>query len=125
MGLSSSHPSYITALPDTVLNKPCSEEYLQTLAPLIQHWEQFATYLNISKTERILISYNSPDDFEDQKVQLLLTWRRKMGKRATYRVIFDYFEMVHATELSDTLITVLQTTYPDEVSAYNTGCDKR
>ena len=120
MGLSSSvektAPSYAVVLSDTVLSKPCSEEHLQALAPFIQHWEQFAIHLNISKAERILISYNS-DDFEDQKVQSLLTWRRRMGMKATYQVIFNILEMLHATELSDTLVMVLQKSYPNELSA--------
>ena len=122
MGLSSSShqrtPSHAAVLPDTVLNKPCSEEHLQALAPYIQYWEQFAIYLNISKAERILISYSS-SDFDDQKVQSLLTWRRRMGKKATYLIIFNFFEMVHATESSERLMTMLQKSDPTEISAYN------
>lgn len=122
MGLSFSHqevPTYAVVLPDTVLDKPCSEEYLQALAPFIQCWEQFSIYLNISKSEKFLILYNSPDDIEDQKVQSLLTWKRRLGKNATYRVIFEIFDMVSARELSDTLIAVLQKTYPNEIAAHN------
>lgn len=122
MGLQSSRqeifPPYADVLPDAVLNEPCSEEHLRAIAPCIQYWEQFTIYLNISKAERIIISYNS-SDFEDQKIQSLLMWRRRMGKKATYQVIFDFFEMVHATESSDILLTMLQQSYPTELSAHN------
>ena len=122
MGLSSSShqkiPSYAVVLPDTVLNKPCSEEHLRELAPYIQYWEQFAIYLNINKAERILISYSS-SDFDDEKVQSLLTWRRRMDTKATYQVIFNFFEMVHAKESSERLITVLQKSYSTEISAHS------
>lgn len=130
MGLSSSvhkistPPLYAVILPDTILNEPCSEEHLQALAPYIQNWEQLAIHLNISKAERILMSYNSVD-FDDKKVQSLLTWRRRMGKKATYLVIFNICEMVHATELSDALITILQKCYPSEVSAHSVVLSKR
>ena len=126
MGLSSSShqkiPSYTVVLPDSILNKPCSEEHLRALAPCIQYWEQFAIYLNISKAERILISYSS-SDFDDLKVQSLLTWRRRMGKKATYQVIFNFFEMVHAAESSERLMTVLQKSYPSEIFAHSVLCD--
>ena len=47
-----------------------------------------------------------------------------MGKKATYQVIFNFFEMAHATESSERLMKVLQKSYPTEISAHNIACDK-
>jgi len=122
MGVSDSQPekspTYAIVLPDCVLDKPCSEEYLRALAPFIIQWEQFAIQLGIGKDERILITYNSPDDLEDQKIETLLAWRYKMGSLATYRAMFNFFDKVHDTELTDSLIAVLRKSYPSEVSAH-------
>ena len=122
MGVSVSRPTesptYAIVLPDCVLDKPCSEEYLRALAPFIIQWEQFAIHLGIGRDERILITYNSPDDYEDQKIETLLAWRYKMGNLATYRAMFKFFDRVNATELIDSLIAVLRKSYPSEVSAH-------
>jgi len=111
-------PTYAVVLPDCVLDEPCSEEYLRALAPFLIQWEQFAIQLGISRAERILITYNSPDNSEDQKINTLLTWRYKMGRMATYRAMFKFFDTIHARELTGSLIAVLRKSYPDEVSAH-------
>jgi len=111
-------PTYSVVLPDCVLDKPCSEEYLRALAPFIVQWEQFAIQMGIGKDERFLITYNSPDDLEYQKIETLLAWKYKMGNLATYRAMFNFFDQVHATELTDSLIAVLRKKYPNEVSAH-------
>lgn len=70
------------------LNAACSERVLFTFSQHLASWERLAPPLGFSWAEMQEIQHDKPS-YGEQKLQLLLRWKRKLGSGATVQVLVD------------------------------------
>ena len=71
----------------TVLNQECTNKYLAKVSRKLKNWKLLSPYLDITNAEVHSISSESSHDYDEQKLSLLLKWKEKMGKSATYHAL--------------------------------------
>ena len=70
----------------TVLNQECTNKYLAKVSRKLKNWKLLSPYLDITNAEVHSISESS-HDYDEQKLSLLLKWKEKLGRSATYHAL--------------------------------------
>lgn len=70
------------------LNAACSERVLFSFSQHLASWERLGPSLGFSWAEMQEIQHDKPS-YGEQKLQLLLRWKRKLGSGATFQVLVD------------------------------------
>lgn len=78
-------------IPSKSLDSPCSDIHLAGVAGEMRKWEGYAPFFGISEVEEEEIACNYEHRYELQKREALRTWKRKCGKKATYRELIRIF----------------------------------
>lgn len=51
----------------------------------LKGWKTLATYLSLTEPEKYAVQKSSLDDYEEQRGEMLLKWKRKVGRDATWQ----------------------------------------
>ena len=57
---------------------------LQIAHSIVDRWEELALYLGLIESDVFTIKHNNSNDYEQQKTDFLLLWKRKFADMATY-----------------------------------------
>lgn len=82
------------------LSAQCTYTDLSTIASWICSWEMVAPYLGITPSEEQTIKKNY-SGYGEQKYKMLLLWKEKLGKSATYGKLIEIFEKNYNKEMAD------------------------
>ena len=76
-------------IPQQILRRTCSDEFLQQLAPTIRNWAELAPYLGITKSivQQITMQY---DSVEEQAYHALLRWKCLDLDSATHEGLVEF-----------------------------------
>ena len=73
------------------LNQQCLEKHLTTIAEhYCDNWQIIGLYLKLTKNEISAINDNYKTT-EEKRVHVLMKWREKYGRKATYKVLVEAF----------------------------------
>ena len=73
------------------LEQRCSEKHLLEIAThFCDNWQMIGYYLNLTRNEISAINDNYSTT-EDKRVGVLMKWREKYGRKATYKVLVEAF----------------------------------
>ena len=92
-------PKTLQELPDSELDKPCTDLDLGCIATDITEWERIAPQLKISVAEVEEIRRDSKS-YRQQKLSALLKWRNKHGSSGTYRNLIQIFSQLEKQNTS-------------------------
>ena len=70
----------------TFLDHECTNKYLAKVSRKLKNWKLLSPYLDITNAEVHSISESS-HDYDEQKLSLLLKWKEKLGRAATYNTL--------------------------------------
>ena len=74
-------------IPPSHLERKCSERYLAKIAQKLKSWELLRPHLAIDTAEAHSIERSG--NYDEQKQCLLLKWKQKHGKSATYKALLN------------------------------------
>ena len=74
-------------IPPSHLERKCSERYLAKIAQKLKSWELLRPHLAIDTAEAHSIERSG--NYDEQKQCLLLKWKQKRGKSATYKALLN------------------------------------
>ena len=74
-----------------ILQQPCSEKDLASIAKELIGWEQVYMYLDVTEAEAATIRANHSGDYETQKIQILKKWKTKKGFNGTFIALSEVF----------------------------------
>ena len=76
----------LSKFPTELLDTPCTDAHLVRLSQSIAEWRDLSPYLHLSPAEErgILIAF-PPATPARQRIDMLRTWKEKLGTNATYR----------------------------------------
>ena len=93
----------ISAVPEYILQQPCSDEHLREIGICISNWQTIAPHLSLSPAnEEAIAAYKG-----DQRIRMLRRWQEKYGSGATYRSLADSFQKIERADLIDKIRTLL------------------
>ena len=95
-------------IPREKLNQPCRDDHLSEIALSITKWKSIAPYLGLTEAEEENIEKNCGEN-ETQKIGMLRKWKKKFGKRATYKKLGQVFYKLGRVDLVEKIREVLQT----------------
>ena len=95
-------------VPCEKLNQPCRDVHLSEIALSVTKWKSIAPYLGLTEAEEENIEKNCGEN-ETQKIGMLRKWKKKYGKRATYRKLGQVFCKLGRVDLVEKLCELLQT----------------
>ena len=79
---------------------------LQIAHSIVDKWEELGLYLGLTESEVSAIKHNNYNDYEQQKTDFLLLWRRKFADRATYERLVNAATALRRTQLAKTIIRI-------------------
>ena len=69
-----------------LLDSPCADVHLVKLSESIAEWRDLSPYLHLSQAEeRGILTAFPPATPARQRIDMLRTWKEKLGTNATYR----------------------------------------
>ena len=69
-----------------LLDRPCADAHLVKLSQSIAEWRDLSPYLHLSEAEeRGILTAFPPATPARQRIDMLRTWKEKLGTNATYR----------------------------------------
>ena len=84
------------------LDSPVSDIHIAKIAKdFIRNWEELAPYLRLLPAHEAVIKRDGR--YDDQKREALGTWKRKNGRKATYRALIAVAEQVSDVELAENI----------------------
>ena len=95
-------------IPCEKLDQPCRDNHLCEIALSITKWKSIAPFLCLTEAEEENIEKNCGEN-ETQKIGMLRKWKKKYGKRATYRKLGEVFCKLGRVDLVEKLCELLQT----------------
>ena len=95
-------------IPCEKLNQPCRDVHLSEIALSVTKWKSIAPYLGLTEAEEENIEKNCGEN-ETQKIGMLRKWKKKFGKRATYRKLGEVFYKLGRVDLVEKVRELLQT----------------
>ena len=90
------------------------------MSQLISDWREMAPALGLTRTDEMNIMEYAPHSLPAQRVEMLRTWRHKLGTAATYSRLADAFSVCGKQDLVDA-ITELVTAAAAESSELPCG----
>ena len=76
----------LSKFPTALLDCPCADNHLVKLSQSIAEWRDVSPYLSLSPAEERGILTALPQATPArQRIDMLRTWRDKLGSKATYR----------------------------------------
>lgn len=66
-----------------------TRDALLAICQEMEKWKCFADKLQISKARQTAIERNNPDDFDEQKFQVLRWWKQQQGREANWKVLIS------------------------------------
>ena len=76
----------LSKFPAELLDSPCADVHLIKLSQSIAEWRDLSPYLRLSPAEeRGILTAIPPATPARQRIDMLRTWRNKLGLNATYR----------------------------------------
>ena len=95
-------------IPCEKLDQPCRDDHLSEIALSVTKWKSIAPYLGLTEAEEENIEKNYGEN-ETQKIGMLRKWKKKLGKRATYRKLGQVFYKLGRVDLVEKVRELLQT----------------
>ena len=95
-------------VPCEKLDQPCRDVHLSEIALSVTKWKSIAPYLGLTEAEEENIEKDCGEN-ETQKIGMLRKWKKKFGKRATYRKLGQVFCKLGRGDLVEKLCELLQT----------------
>ena len=83
--------------------QPCTDQHLYRMSQLISDWREMAPALGLTRTDEMNIMAYAPHSLPAQRVQMLRTWRHKLGTAATYSRLADAFSQCGKQDLVDAI----------------------
>ena len=83
--------------------QPCTDQHLWRMSQLISDWREMAPALGLSRTDEMNIMEYAPHSPRAQRVEMLRTWRYKLGTAATYSRLADAFSQCGKQDLVDAI----------------------
>ena len=94
--------SEATESPSAPLDSPVSDIHIAKIAQdFIRKWEELAPYLRLLPAREYEIK--KVGAYDDQKREALRMWKRKNGRKATYRALIVVAEQVSDAELAENI----------------------
>lgn len=85
------------------LDKPCSSECLESMAPKLQRWKVLCPSLGLdSEVEKTILKSHSKNP--QRRATMLTLWREKFGEKATYLRLASSFEEAKMTDMIFSLL---------------------
>ena len=88
------------------LDQPCADSHLCKIADFIFRWEELAPHLSLNDVDIEDIKANRSPKL--CKISMLQKWKRKKGRKATYRALAKKFVSQGRTDLAETLCEIIQ-----------------
>ena len=95
-------------VPCEKLDQPCRDDHLSEIALSVTKWKSIAPYLGLTEAEEENIEKDCGEN-ETQKIGMLRKWKKKFGKRATYRKLGQVFYKLGRVDLVEKVRELLQT----------------
>ena len=95
-------------IPCEKLDQPCRDDHLSEIALSVTKWKSIAPYLGLTEAEEENIEKDCGEN-ETQKIGMLRKWKKKFGKRATYRKLGQVFCKLGRADLVEKVRELLQT----------------
>ena len=83
--------------------QPCTDQHLWRMSQLIPDWREVAPALGLTRTDEMNIMEYAPHSLPAQRVEMLRTWRHKLGTAATYSRLADAFSVCGKQDLVDAI----------------------
>ena len=83
--------------------QPCTDQHLWRMSQLISDWREMAPALGLTRTDEMNIMEYAPHSLPAQRVEMLRTWRHKLGTAATYSRLADAFSVCGKQDLVDAI----------------------
>ena len=83
--------------------QPCTDQHLWQMSQLISDWREMAPALGLTRTDEMNIMEYAPHSLPAQRVEMLRTWRHKLGTAATYSRLADVFSVCCKQDLVDAI----------------------
>ena len=90
------------------LDQPCRDDHLCEIALSVTKWKSIAPFLCLTEAEEENIEKDFGEN-ETQKIGMLRKWKKKFGKRATYRKLGQVFWKLGRGDLVEKVRELLQT----------------
>lgn len=97
-------------------DQPCSNDELCKISQSVSDWKAVAPSLRLKKADEDAIIGYAPYSVPSQRMEMLRTWKERLGTGATYRKLSDAFKMCQRQDLVDELsklVTARAETTPD------------
>ena len=95
-------------VPSEKLNQPCRDEHLCEIALSITEWQSISPFLGLTEADEVIIQHDYPDSIA-RKIGMLRKWKKRFGRKATYRKLGQVFWKLKRADLVEELCELLQT----------------
>ena len=104
--------------------QPCTDQHLWRMSQLISDWREMAPALGLTRTDEMNIMEYAPHSLPAQRVEMLRTWRHKLGTAATYSRLADAFSVCGKQDLVDAITELVTAASAEsgELSVYSSFC---
>ena len=96
--------------------KPCRDDDLIEIALSVTEWQSIAPFLGLTDAEEEELELDYAKN-RTQKIGMLWKWKRKFGRKATYKKLVSVFWKLPQLDLVAKLCEALMTKSSDDVSA--------
>ena len=114
--------STVLSIPSYLLDSPVTDQDIATIARnYLVKWEELAPHLELTvqQEHNIRLTFRG---YEAQKRDILHTWKRNKGNRATYRTFITAAETIPNMELADNVRSLLKKKVSTGVYMYVNPC---
>ena len=95
-------------VPPEKLNQRCRDEHLCEIALSITEWQSISPFLGLTEADEVIIQHDYPDSIA-RKIGMLRKWKKRFGRKATYRKLGQVFWKLKRADLVEELCELLQT----------------
>ena len=96
-------PQDLAVSSPSLWTQPCTDQHLWRMSQLISDWREMAPALGLTRTDEMNIMEYAPHSLPAQRVEMLRTWRHKLGTAATYSRLADAFSVCGKQDLVDAI----------------------
>ena len=79
---------------------------LEIAHSIVDKWEELALYLGLTESDVSTICYNNLKDYEQQKTNFLLLWKRRFADKATYERLVKAATALKRPQLAKTITRI-------------------
>ena len=100
--------STVVTIPSDLLDTPITNRDIVTIArDYLVSWEELAPHLELTVQQEQSIR-KTFREYEDQKREVLRTWKRNKGNEATYHILITAAETISNMQLADDVKALLK-----------------